>query len=104
MAPFKDLYTHGFVLCGDGLKMSKSIGNVVEPDTIVNGGKVGFLFISFNSLHLIVFQNLQVNPAFGIDVLRWWVAESNTFKDIRISTSILESMKVNVQKVSQSNL
>ena len=42
-APFKNLYTHGFVLDGKGQKMSKSLGNVVDPQMVINGGKVYFI-------------------------------------------------------------
>jgi len=38
-APYKTLVTHGFVLDSEGRKMSKSLGNVVSPLTIVNGGQ-----------------------------------------------------------------
>lgn len=38
--PYKHLITHGFVLDGEGKKMSKSLGNVISPVTIINGGKV----------------------------------------------------------------
>lgn len=39
-APYKDVLTHGFVLDEKGKKMSKSLGNVISPTTIVLGGKV----------------------------------------------------------------
>ena len=38
--PYKSLVTHGFVLDTAGRKMSKSLGNVIDPATIVIGGKV----------------------------------------------------------------
>jgi isoleucyl-tRNA synthetase len=39
-APFDTLITHGFVLDEQGRKMSKSLGNIVEPERIIQGGKV----------------------------------------------------------------
>jgi isoleucyl-tRNA synthetase len=39
-APFKRLITHGFVLDEKGRKMSKSLGNVISPITVINGGQV----------------------------------------------------------------
>ena len=38
--PFKNVITHGFVLDEKGVKMSKSVGNVISPLTVINGGKV----------------------------------------------------------------
>jgi isoleucyl-tRNA synthetase len=40
MAPFRKLITHGFVLDDKGRKMSKSLGNVISPLTVINGGSV----------------------------------------------------------------
>ena len=40
-APYSMLITHGFVMDEQGRKMSKSLGNVVDPNTIIKGGKVG---------------------------------------------------------------
>jgi len=37
---YRSLVVHGFVMDEDGRKMSKSLGNVVDPDVVVNGGKV----------------------------------------------------------------
>lgn len=42
-APYKTVVTHGFVLDKQGRKMSKSLGNIIEPDTVINGGKVNSL-------------------------------------------------------------
>ena len=39
VAPYKTVLTHGFVLDEKGFKMSKSLGNVVDPKTIIEGGK-----------------------------------------------------------------
>lgn len=38
-APYSSVITHGFVLDEKGSKMSKSLGNVVDPRTIIEGGK-----------------------------------------------------------------
>ena len=40
---FRKLVVHGFTRDEDGRKMSKSLGNVVDPDVIIKGGKVGTL-------------------------------------------------------------
>lgn len=41
MAPYRTLLTHGMVLDAGGKKMSKSLGNIISPTTIVKGGVVG---------------------------------------------------------------
>lgn len=40
VAPYRDVITHGMVLDDKGRKMSKSLGNVISPDTVIRGGKV----------------------------------------------------------------
>jgi len=62
-APYKTVLTHGFVVDGEGKKMSKSVGNVVEPDEIIN--------------------------EYGAEILRLWVAAEDYTDDIRISKEIL---------------
>ncbi|XP_077395800.1 isoleucine--tRNA ligase, mitochondrial isoform X2 [Festucalex cinctus] len=80
-APYKSLVVHGFAVNEKGEKMSKSLGNVVDPDAVVNGGK-------------------DVNmPAYGADVLRWWVAESNIFSEVQIGPSALNSARDNINKL-----
>uniref|UniRef100_W5NK95 isoleucine--tRNA ligase n=1 Tax=Lepisosteus oculatus TaxID=7918 RepID=W5NK95_LEPOC len=39
-APYRSLVVHGFALSEQGEKMSKSLGNVMDPDTVINGGPV----------------------------------------------------------------
>ncbi|XP_077977648.1 isoleucine--tRNA ligase, mitochondrial-like [Glandiceps talaboti] len=67
-APYRNLYVHGFTLDEEGRKMSKSLGNVIDPDIIINGGK-----------------NKKKEPAYGADILRWKIAESNVLGKIYIS-------------------
>uniref|UniRef100_A0A3P8UCB2 Isoleucine--tRNA ligase, mitochondrial n=1 Tax=Cynoglossus semilaevis TaxID=244447 RepID=A0A3P8UCB2_CYNSE len=78
-APYKSLVVHGFTVSEKGEKMSKSVGNVVDPDTVINGG-----------------QDL---PAYGADVLRWWVAESNIFSEVQIGPGSLDSARENIGKL-----
>lgn len=42
-APYRTLVTHGMVLDESGKKMSKSLGNIVRPETIIKGGKVSLI-------------------------------------------------------------
>jgi len=64
VAPFKGVLTHGFVVDGKGNKMSKSRGNVIAPQKII--------------------QQL------GADILRLWVASEDYSADIRISDAIMK--------------
>ena len=63
-APFETILSHGFVVDGKGLKMSKSAGNTILPEEILK--------------------------KYGADILRIWVAASNYSEDLRIDHSILE--------------
>jgi isoleucyl-tRNA synthetase len=52
-APYDSVITHGFVLDEKGLKMSKSLGNVVDPRAVIEGGKnskVNLLYIRIKDL------------------------------------------------------
>lgn len=62
-APFKDVLTHGFIVDGEGKKMSKSVGNVMSP--------------------------FDIMKKFGADILRLWVSSSNYSDDIRVSEEIV---------------
>lgn len=81
-APYKGLVVHGFAVSEKGEKMSKSLGNVVDPDTVINGGKDG-----------------SASPAYGADVLRWWVAESNVFSEVQIGPAALNSARDSINKL-----
>ena len=63
-APFKAVLTHGFVLDQNGLKMSKSLGNVTAPQ--------------------------EVTDKLGADILRLWVVNSDVSEDLRIGPEILK--------------
>ena len=72
IAPYKNVLTHGFVLDEKGMKMSKSVGNVVDPRKIIIGG-----------------NNQKTEPAFGADVLRLWVASVDYTSDVLIGDRII---------------
>ena len=72
-APFKSILSHGFVVDGKGLKMSKSLGNVISPDEILKN--------------------------YGADILRLWVASSDYAEDLRIDKSILIQHSESYRKI-----
>ncbi|ODJ53497.1 isoleucine--tRNA ligase [Brochothrix thermosphacta] len=65
-SPYKQILSHGMVLDGKGRKMSKSIGNTVDPNKIMN--------------------------QMGADILRLWVSSSDYQADVRISDDILKQV------------
>ncbi|KAL2938458.1 Isoleucine--tRNA ligase chloroplastic/mitochondrial [Bienertia sinuspersici] len=75
IAPYSGVITHGFVLDEKGFKMSKSLGNVVDPRTVIEGGK-----------------NQGESPAYGADVLRLWVSSVDYTSDALIGAQILRQM------------
>ncbi|MBG1258196.1 isoleucine--tRNA ligase [Nostoc commune] len=75
IAPYKTVLTHGFALDEQGRKMSKSEGNVVDPNIIIEGGK-----------------NQKLEPAYGVDVLRLWVSSVDYSGDVRIGKNIIKQM------------
>jgi isoleucyl-tRNA synthetase len=72
-APYKTVLSHGFVLDGEGRKMSKSLGNVVDP--------------------------LKVMEQLGADILRLWVASVDYRSDVRVSDSILKQVAEVYRKI-----
>ncbi|WP_093988681.1 isoleucine--tRNA ligase [Massiliimalia timonensis] len=72
-APYKAVCTHGWVVDGEGRKMSKSLGNGIEADEIIQ--------------------------QYGADILRLWVASSDYHADIRISKEILKQLSDTYRKI-----
>lgn len=72
-APYKAVCTHGWVVDGEGRKMSKSLGNGIMPDEIIQ--------------------------QYGADILRLWVASSDYHSDIRISKEILKQLSDAYKKI-----
>lgn len=65
-APYKAVLTHGFVVDEQGRKMSKSVGNVVAPDSVIK--------------------------QYGADVLRLWAASADYRGDVSISNNIIKQL------------
>jgi len=72
-APYKGILSHGFVLDGEGRKMSKSLGNVIAPE--------------------------QVMKQYGADILRLWVASVDYTGDVRISMDLLKQISEVYRKI-----
>ncbi len=74
-APYKKVLTHGFTVDEKGIKMSKSIGNVVEPAVVILGGK-----------------NQKDEPPYGADVLRLWVSSVDYSTDVPLGKNMLKQL------------
>ncbi|MDY3957823.1 MAG: isoleucine--tRNA ligase [Allisonella histaminiformans] len=72
-APYKAVLTHGFTMDGEGRKMSKSVGNVVAPQDIIN--------------------------KYGADVMRLWISSVEYQSDVRLSDKIIKSMSDVYRKI-----
>ena len=72
-SPYKSVCTHGWVVDGEGRKMSKSLANGVKPEKILS--------------------------QYGADILRLWVASSDYHNDIRISHDILKQLTESYRKI-----
>ena len=72
-APFQSILSHGFVVDGKGLKMSKSSGNVIMPEEILKN--------------------------YGADILRAWVTASDYSEDLRIDKTILTQHAESYRKI-----
>lgn len=84
-SPYRDLITHGMVLDESGKKMSKSLGNIVSPMTVIHGGK-----------------DKKKDPAYGVDVLRLWVATVEYWRDMAIGPKILSQAAESMRKIRNS--
>ncbi|MBD2082195.1 isoleucine--tRNA ligase [Leptolyngbya sp. FACHB-17] len=81
-APYKTVLTHGFTLDEQGRKQSKSLGNVVDPMVVIEGGK-----------------NQQQEPPYGADILRLWVSSVDYTNDVPIGKNILKQMSDVYRKI-----
>ncbi|GAB1608053.1 isoleucine--tRNA ligase, mitochondrial [Argonauta hians] len=82
--PYKSLIVHGFTVDAEGRKMSKSVGNVIDPVDIVEGSKA------------------KGTPSYGVDVVRWWVASSGLLTNIPVGGSILDRCNEEVFRLRKS--
>ena len=71
--PYRTVLTHGFVVDGQGKKMSKSLGNVVAPQEVIKAN--------------------------GAEILRLWVSAEDYKEDIRISKEILDRLTEAYRKI-----
>lgn len=76
-APYKSVLTHGFVLDADGRKMSKSVGNVVAPQKIID--------------------------VYGADVLRLWAASVDYRNDVKIGDNIIKQLVEVFKKIRNTS-
>ncbi len=76
-SPYKSVLTHGFALDSNGRKMSKSLGNVVDPQKIVN--------------------------VYGADVLRLWAASVDYTNDVKIGDNIIQQLVEVFKKVRNTS-
>ena len=91
-APFRTLITHGFTLDQEGRKMSKSIGNVVSPDEIMNGSLLP------PTKKKVKGKWTEFRDAMGPDGLRLWVASCDYTTDIKVSQAVLQAINSSLSK------
>ncbi|KAI0634849.1 isoleucyl-tRNA synthetase [Trametes polyzona] len=84
-APYSTLITHGMVLDETGKKMSKSLGNIVSPMDVINGGKG------------------KNDKAYGPDILRLWAATVEFGKDMSIGPTVLSQAAEAMRKIRNSS-
>ncbi|KAK8214293.1 putative isoleucyl-tRNA synthetase [Phyllosticta capitalensis] len=89
VAPFGTLITHGFILDKKGRKMSKSLGNVVSPDQIMNGSLLP------SSSKKGSAEDNTMRP----DLLRLWVASSDYTKDVSVGVPVLKAITSTLSKL-----
>ncbi|MCJ1336916.1 isoleucine-tRNA ligase [Bachmanniomyces sp. S44760] len=97
-APFKQIITHGFTLDEKGKKMSKSLGNVVSPDEIIDATllsppKQRKRRGSKTSEALSSEPPMSDYHGLGPDALRLWVASNDFTKDITVGKQAVQSVQ-----------
>lgn len=96
-APFQTLITHGFTLDKAGRKMSKSIGNTIEPHQIMNGTLLPALKTK-KAKGVKEKPTAPVYDALGPDALRLWAAGSDYTKDVVIGEQVLKANNGSLHK------
>ncbi|EED19101.1 isoleucyl-tRNA synthetase, putative [Talaromyces stipitatus ATCC 10500] len=97
-SPFKHLITHGFTLDQDARKMSKSIGNIIQPDAIMNGTLLPPLKQKKSKGTKEQKVSGPVYDALGPDALRLWVASSDYTRDVVIGQQVLQTINTSLHK------
>lgn len=97
-APFKHLITHGFTLDQDARKMSKSIGNIMLPEAIMNGTLLPPLKQKKSKGAKEQKPSGPVYDALGPDALRLWVASSDYTRDVVIGQQVLQTVNTSLHK------
>ncbi|KAL2015834.1 hypothetical protein VTK56DRAFT_4702 [Thermocarpiscus australiensis] len=87
LSPFKTLITHGFTLDQDGKKMSKSLGNIISADQVMDGSLLPPLKTKKKGG-----KTPPVKDALGPDALRLWVASSDYTGDIVLGEPVLKTI------------
>ncbi|KAG6885563.1 hypothetical protein C0993_012806 [Termitomyces sp. T159_Od127] len=103
VSPYGTLITHGMVLDQAGKKMSKSLGNIISPLTIVLGGKVSeYASVYAPCSGLTLWQDSRREPAYGADVLRLWAATVEYWRDMSIGPTVLAQISESLRKIRNS--
>ncbi|KAJ5580299.1 uncharacterized protein N7459_006284 [Penicillium hispanicum] len=97
-APFKNLITHGFTLDEDGRKMSKSIGNTIAPQTIMDGTLLPPIKPRKGKGKKQVENQAPTYDALGPDALRMWAASSDYTRDVVIGKQVLQTIHTSLHK------
>ena len=75
--PYRAVLSHGWVVDGEGKKMSKSLGNVILPEEVIE--------------------------SYGADILRLWVSSADFTSDIHISKNILKQLSEVYRKIRNTS-
>ncbi|KAJ6084624.1 hypothetical protein N7486_011424 [Penicillium sp. IBT 16267x] len=97
-APFRNLITHGFTLDENGRKMSKSIGNTIAPQTIMDGTLLPPLKPRKGKGKNQAENQGPTYDALGADALRMWAASSDYTRDVVIGKQVLQTVHTSLHK------
>ncbi|KAJ2905735.1 isoleucyl-tRNA synthetase [Zalerion maritima] len=94
-APFRTVITHGFTLDQKGKKMSKSLGNIISPDQVMDGSLLPPVKRKGQKTGT---DTAGQYDALGPDALRLWVASSEYTKDVSLGKQVLDTMHKSLLK------